>query len=100
MMKSKGVIMSTPRNVMTPLSQRWERQRYNHDIPILFALYIKIFSRQQEKCEENFKKSCYIDFVETPRTHEVEECNTNLTRNCDITGEEVCTDEFETGNTS
>ena len=60
---------------------------------------INIVPLQQEKCEENFKKSCYIDFVETPRTHEVEECNTNLTRNCDIEGEEVCTDEFETGNT-
>ena len=56
-----------------------------------------ILSFQQQKCEENFKKSCYIDFVETPRTHEVEECNTNLTRDCESEGEEVCTEEHETG---
>ena len=50
--------------------------------------------QQEEKCEENFKKSCYIEYKKQAGDEIVDFCFTPLVRNCDIPGPEECTIEY------
>ena len=49
---------------------------------------------QEEKCEENFKKNCFIEFKPKASQEQVQFCYTPLVKNCDTPGPEVCTTEY------
>jgi len=49
---------------------------------------------QEEKCEENFKKNCFIEFKPKASEEQVQFCYTPLVKNCDTPGPEVCTTEY------
>lgn len=68
---------------------------------ILTSLIPKIFiSPQETVCKDEYDKKCYIDYSQTAVNVDVEICQDNLVRDCDIDGEEICTDEHVTGNES
>merc|ERR1711997_370563 len=50
--------------------------------------------QQEEKCEENFKKNCFIEFKDRAREEQVKFCYTPLIKNCDVPGPEECTIEY------
>merc|ERR1712179_875613 len=52
-------------------------------------------SQQEEECEENFRKSCFIEYEKIAFNETVEVCRTPLVKNCDKTGEEICRTEYE-----
>lgn len=49
---------------------------------------------QEEECEENFKKNCFIEFKPQASQEQVKFCYTPLVKNCDTAGPEVCTTEY------
>jgi len=53
-------------------------------------------SQQEEDCEENFRKVCYINFEPRAFNETVEVCHTPLVKNCTVPGPEVCRTEYET----
>jgi len=52
-------------------------------------------SQQEEECEENFRKSCFIDYEKIAFNETVEICRTPLVKDCDIQGPEICRTEYE-----
>merc|ERR1711990_454766 len=52
-------------------------------------------SQQEEECEENFRKSCFIEYEKIAFNETVEVCRTPLVKDCDNTGPEVCRTEYE-----
>merc|ERR1712106_1241496 len=52
-------------------------------------------SQQEEECEENYRKSCFIEYETIAFNETVEICRTPLVKNCDIEGDEVCRTEYE-----
>ena len=50
--------------------------------------------QQEEKCEENFKKNCFIEFKDRASEEQVKFCYTPLIKNCDVPGPEECTIEY------
>lgn len=52
---------------------------------------------QSQSCKENFVKQCEIEYHDKPKKQRVEVCNERLNRDCDAEGEEVCSNEYETG---
>ena len=53
------------------------------------------FSQQVEECEENFYKSCYIEYEKIAFNETVEICRTPLVKDCDVQGPEICRTEYE-----
>ena len=53
-------------------------------------------AHQEEECEENFRKICYIDYEEKAYDEVVEVCHTPLVKDCNTPGPEVCKTEYET----
>ena len=53
-------------------------------------------AHQEEECEENFRKICYIDYEEQAYDEVVEVCHTPLVKDCNTPGPEVCKTEYET----
>lgn len=49
---------------------------------------------QEEKCEENFKKNCFIEFKPQASEETVKFCYTPLVKNCETAAPEVCTTEY------
>merc|ERR1711983_13343 len=47
-------------------------------------------SQQEEECEENFRKSCFIEYEKIAFNETVEICRTPLVKDCDIQGPEIC----------
>jgi len=52
-------------------------------------------SQQEEECEENFRKTCLIDYEDLAYNSTVEICRTPLVKDCDIPGETVCQTVYE-----
>merc|ERR1712025_9948 len=52
-------------------------------------------SQQEEECEENFRKSCFIEYEQIAFNETVEICRTPLVKNCDAQGPEICRTEYE-----
>merc|ERR1712193_273210 len=47
-------------------------------------------SQQEEECEENFRKSCFIEYSKIAFDETVQIRRTPLVKNCDIEGPDVC----------
>merc|ERR1712106_32804 len=52
-------------------------------------------SQQEEECEENYRKSCFIEYETIAFNETVQLCRTPLVKDCDIQGPEVCRTEYE-----
>merc|ERR1711937_128327 len=52
-------------------------------------------SQQEEDCEENFRKSCFIEYEQIAFNETVEICRTPLVKDCDVQGPEICRTEYE-----
>ena len=50
--------------------------------------------QQEEKCEENFKKNCFIEFKPKASQEKFQFCFTPLVKNCDTPSPEECTIEY------
>ena len=55
---------------------------------------------QDEECKDTFTKDCYIEYINVPKSAQVEKCVTPWQRDCDEPGEKDCTTEYETGMSS
>lgn len=51
--------------------------------------------QQEEECEENFKKSCFIEYNKVAHNETVEFCHTPLVKDCNIPGPVECRTEYE-----
>ena len=51
---------------------------------------------QDEECKDTFTKDCYIEYINVPKSEQVETCVTPWQRDCDAPGEQDCTTEYET----
>ena len=51
---------------------------------------------QDEECKDTFTKDCYIEYINVPKSEQVETCVTPWERDCDAEGEQDCTTEYET----
>ena len=49
----------------------------------------KLLLFQEEECEENYVKKCFIQYGKTAQNVTVNICRTPLVKDCDIDGEEV-----------
>ena len=52
-------------------------------------------SQQEEECEENFRKSCFINYEKIAFNETVQVCRTPLVKDCDVQGPEICRTEYE-----
>jgi len=52
-------------------------------------------SQQEEECEENFRKSCFIEYEKIAFNETVQVCRTPLVKDCDVQGPEICRTEYE-----
>merc|ERR1712168_595415 len=52
-------------------------------------------SQQEEDCEENFRKNCFIEYEQIAFNETAEICRTPLVKDCDIQGPEICRTEYE-----
>jgi len=56
----------------------------------------KYKTTKDEECKDTFTKDCYIEYINVPKSAQVETCVTPWRRDCDAEGERECTTEFET----
>merc|ERR1711892_342574 len=52
-------------------------------------------SQQEEECEENYRKNCFIEYEKIAFNETVEICRTPLVKDCDVQGPEICRTEYE-----
>merc|ERR1719495_736336 len=52
-------------------------------------------SQQEEECEENFRKTCFIAYEKAAYNETVSICRTPLVKDCDVQGPEICRVEYE-----
>merc|ERR1712198_331178 len=52
-------------------------------------------SQQEEECEENFRKNCFINYEKIAFNETVQVCRTPLVKDCDVQGPEICRTEYE-----
>jgi len=52
-------------------------------------------SQQEEECEENFRKNCFIEYEKIAIEENVAVCRTPLVKDCDVQGPEICRTEYE-----
>merc|ERR1712212_531695 len=52
-------------------------------------------SQQEEECEENFRKSCFIEYEKIALQETVNICRKPLVKDCEVEGPEVCRTEYE-----
>jgi len=50
---------------------------------------------QEEDCQENYVKNCFIEYGQTAQNVTVTVCRTPLIKDCDKPGEEVCSTQYE-----
>jgi len=50
---------------------------------------------QEEECEENFKKTCFIEMMVIAFNETTEVCRRPMVKDCDTQGEEVCRTEYQ-----
>jgi hypothetical protein len=51
--------------------------------------------QQEEECEENYKKNCFIEYKKVAQDVTVEFCHTPLVKDCNIEGPVECKTEYE-----
>merc|ERR1719361_566457 len=56
----------------------------------------KYKTTKDEECNDTFTKDCYIEYINVPKSEQVETCVTPWERDCDAPGEQDCTTEYET----
>merc|ERR1712055_238424 len=52
-------------------------------------------SQQEEECEENFRKNCFINYEKIAFNETIQVCRTPLVKDCDVQGPEICRTEYE-----
>merc|ERR1739847_235979 len=52
-------------------------------------------AQQEEECNENFRKSCFIDYAKIAFDEVVEICRKPLVKDCEVEGPEGCRTEYE-----
>ena len=52
-------------------------------------------SKQEEECEESFRKHCLINYEKIAFNETVQVCRTPLVMDCDVQGPEICRTEYE-----
>merc|ERR1711962_1891377 len=52
-------------------------------------------SQQEEDCEENFRKSYFIEYEQIAFNETANVCRTPLVKDCDVQGPEICRTEYE-----
>jgi len=52
-------------------------------------------SQQEEECEENFRKNCFIEYEKIAFNETVQICRTPLVKDCNVQGPEICRTEYE-----
>ena len=52
-------------------------------------------SVQEEECEENFRKTCFITMVDTAMNVTTNVCKKPMVKDCDIEGEPICRTEYQ-----
>jgi len=52
-------------------------------------------SQQEEDCEENYRKTCFIEYEQIAFNETVQVCRTPLVKDCDVQGPEICRTEYE-----
>merc|ERR1711970_1685435 len=52
-------------------------------------------SQQEEECEENYRKTCFIEYEQIAFNETVQVCRTPLVKDCDVQGPEICRTEYE-----
>merc|ERR1712080_643066 len=57
--------------------------------------YVTQYESQQEEVEENFRKSCFIEYEQIAFNETAEICRTPLVKDCDVQGPEICRTEYE-----
>ena len=50
---------------------------------------------QEEECEENYVKKCFIEYSQYAVNVTVNICRTPLVKDCDGGGDEICRTEYE-----
>merc|ERR1719187_2208718 len=50
---------------------------------------------QEEDCQENYIKNCFIEYGQTAQNVTVTVCRTPLVKDCDQPGEEICSTQYE-----
>ena len=50
---------------------------------------------QEEECEENYVKKCFIEYNKVAQNVTVNVCRTPLVKDCNLEGDEICTTEYE-----
>ena len=50
---------------------------------------------QEEQCQENFSKTCFIQYSQTASQATVQVCVEPLVKDCGAEGEEVCSKEYQ-----
>ena len=50
---------------------------------------------QEEECEENFRKTCFITMVDTAMNVTTNVCKKPMVKDCDIEGEPICRTEYQ-----
>merc|ERR1739844_877980 len=56
----------------------------------------KYKTTKDEECKDTFTKDCYIEYINVPKSEQVEKCVTPWERDCDTPGDLDCTTEYET----
>ncbi len=51
--------------------------------------------QQEEECEENYKKNCFIEYKKVAHNVTVEFCHTPLVKDCNLDGPVECKTEYE-----
>merc|ERR1712080_58454 len=52
-------------------------------------------SQQEEDCDENFRKNCFIEYEQIAFNETANICRTPLVKDCDIDGPPICRTEYE-----
>ena len=52
-------------------------------------------SAQEEECNEDFVKKCFIEYSKAAVNVTVDVCRTPLVKDCDKEGEEICSTQYE-----
>ena len=52
-------------------------------------------SKQEEECEENYRKNCFIQYETIAFNETTEIFLTPLVKDCDVQGPEICRSEYE-----
>ena len=52
---------------------------------------------QEDSCSHEYQKNCFIEYNKVAKEYDVERCHQGMQRDCNLSGEIVCTIEAEVG---